>query len=262
MNTTDENTTDEKRVCIVTGSSSGIGAATALWFAQRGHHVVINYTRKAEAAQAVADQCRAAGAEVLVVRADIAEDAECRTLAEEVRQRWGGADTLVNNAGISPKFANLKDLDALSAEDFMDAWRVNVIGTFQMCRAVVPLMAGRTNPSIVNISSMAGVMGTGSSMAYAASKGGLNTLTLALARSLGPAIRVNAILPGMVNSEWLRQGLGAEKFEAGRQRYASRALLHTVIEGDDAANTAYWLALHATKLTGQLIQLDAGFMLG
>jgi NAD(P)-dependent dehydrogenase (short-subunit alcohol dehydrogenase family) len=256
------NLSDEKRVCIVTGSSSGIGAATALWFAQRRHNVVINYARNAEAAQAVAGQCRAAGAEALVVRADVADDADCQALAREAAQRWGGVDTLVNNAGVSPKFVSPRDLDALSAEDFLDTYRVNVVGAFQMCRAVAPLMAGRANPSIVNISSMAGLMGTGSSMAYAASKGALNTLTLALARSLGPAIRVNAILPGMVNGEWLRKGLGAEKFEAARKRYESRALLNTVIEGDDAASTAYWLALHATKLTGQLIQLDAGFRLG
>jgi NAD(P)-dependent dehydrogenase (short-subunit alcohol dehydrogenase family) len=252
----------EKRVCVVTGASSGIGAATALWFAQRDHHVVINYVHKAEAAQTVAEQCRSAGAEVLVVRADIAEDAQCRALADEVGQRWGGVHTLVNNAGIAPKFSDIKDLEALSAEDFMNAWRVNVVGTYQMCRAVAPLMAGRTNTSIVNISSMASVLGTGSSIAYAASKGGLNTLTLALARSLGPAIRVNAVLPGMVNSEWLRKGLGIERFEAGRRRYESRALLNAVIEGDEVASTAFWLALHATKLTGQLIQLDAGFMLG
>ena len=252
----------EKPVCVVTGSSSGIGAATALWFAQRGHDVVINYSKRVEPAETVAAQCRECGADVLVVRADVADNAQCLALADAVRGHWGHADVLVNSAGITTQFVDIKDLDALTAHDFEAIYRVNVIGTFQMCRAMAPLMQGRTNAGIVNISSMAGRMGTGSSIAYAASKGALNTLTLSLARSLSPAIRVNAILPGMVDSDWLRNGLGPEVFEARRQRYASRALLHAVIDVQDVARTAYWLATDAVKTTGQLIDLDAGFTLG
>ena len=251
-----------RRVCIVTGSSSGIGAATALWFAQRGHDVVINYSRDAEPANAVAERCRAAGADALVLRADIADNAQCLALAEEVRQRWGGADVLVNNAGITTTIADIKDLDALSDQDFQATYAVNVVGTYQMCRAVAPLMKGRDNAAIINISSMAALMGTGSSIAYAASKGALNTLTLSLARSLAPAIRVNAILPGMVDSDWLRKRLGTEQFQARRERYEARALLKDVITPDDVARTAWWLAADAVKVTGQLVQLDAGFRLG
>lgn len=249
-------------VCIVTGSSSGIGAATALWFAQRGHDVVINYSREAGPANSVAERCRAAGAEALVVRANIADNAQCLALAEEAKQRFGGVDTLINNAGTTTKVVDVKDLHGLSAEDFATTYAVNVIGTFQMCRAVAPLMQGRAHASIVNISSMAAITGAGSSMAYAVSKGALNTLTLAMARSLAPAIRVNAILPGMVNTDWLRGHLAPEQVQARRQRYESRALLHEVIEPDDAARTAWWLATEAVKSTGQLIELDAGFKLG
>jgi 3-oxoacyl-[acyl-carrier protein] reductase len=255
-------TSSARPVCVVTGSSSGIGAATALWFAQRGHDVVINYSRRAEPAESIADQCRAAGADVLVVRADVADDAQCLALAQAVRERWNGADVLVNSAGITTRFADLKDLDALGAHDFEAIYRVNVIGTFQMCRAMAPLMKGRANASIVNISSMAARMGTGSSIAYAASKGAVNTLTLSLARALAPAIRVNAVLPGLVDSDWLRKGLGPQVFEARRHRYASRALLNAVIDVQDVARAAYWLANGAVKSTGQLVELDAGFMLG
>lgn len=256
------NTTDPRPVCVVTGSSSGIGAATALLFAQRGHDVVINYAKQAENAERVADACRQAGADALLVRADVADDAQCRALAEAVRQRWGRADVLVNSAGITTKFADPRDLEALSAQDFEAIYRVNVIGTFQMCRALAPLLREGRTPAIVNISSIGGRMGTGSSMAYAASKGAVNTLTLSLARALAPAIRVNAILPGMVDGPWLRRGLGDAVFEERRQRYTARALLQSVLQPEDVARAAWSLATDALKQTGQLVDLEAGFLLG
>jgi NAD(P)-dependent dehydrogenase (short-subunit alcohol dehydrogenase family) len=256
------NTSSSRPVCIVTGSSSGIGAATALLFARGGHDVVVNYATQAGPAERVAEQCRAAGANALVVQADVGDDAQCRRLAAAVQERWGHADTLVNSAGITTRFADIKDLDALEAEDFNAIYRVNVIGVFQMSRAVAPLMKGRTSPSIVNISSMAGRMGTGSSIAYAASKGAVNTLTLSLARSLAPAIRVNAVLPGMVDSPWLRKGLGEAVFAERRKRYESRALLGAVALPEDVARIAWFLAGDAVKQTGQLVDIDAGFALG
>lgn len=253
---------ESKPVCIVTGASSGIGAATALLFAQRGYDVVINYASQLEGAERVAAACREAGAGTLVVRADVGDDAQCRALAAQVRERWGHADALVNSAGITTKFADLKDLEALGADDFSVIYRVNVIGTFQMARAVAPLMKGRPAPGIVNISSMGGRMGTGSSIAYSASKGAVNTLTLSLARALAPAIRVNAILPGMVDGQWLRKGLGETVFQERRKRYEARALLGAAVLPEDVARTAWWLATEATKQTGQLIDLESGFLLG
>jgi len=249
-------------VCVVTGSSSGIGAATALLFAERGYDVVVHCAKRAEAAEQVGKACRAAGAQALVIRADVAEDEQCRALAEEVRRRWGRVDSLVNSAGMTTKFADLKDLDALSRSDFEATYRVNVVGAFQMSRAIAPLMQGRPHASIVNISSLGGRMGTGSSMAYAASKGALNTLTLSLARALAPDVRVNAVLPGMVDGDWMRNGLGEAVFEQRRQRYQSRALLQSIIKVEDVAATAHWLAAGALKSTGQLIDLEAGHILG
>ncbi|NML43878.1 SDR family oxidoreductase [Ramlibacter sp. G-1-2-2] len=254
--------TSDRPVCIVTGASSGIGAASALLFAQRGWNVVVNYASQREGAEKVAAQCREAGAEALVVRADVGDDAQCRALAQQVQAHWGHADALVNSAGITTKFADLKDLEALDAEDFAAIYRVNVIGIFQMARAVAPLMKGRPTPGIVNISSIGGRQGTGSSIAYSASKGAANTLTLSLARALAPAVRVNAILPGMVDGQWLRKGLGEAVFQERRKRYEGRALLQAVVQPEDVARTAYWLAAEATKQTGQLIDLEAGFLLG
>jgi 3-oxoacyl-[acyl-carrier protein] reductase len=251
-----------KPVCIVTGASSGIGAATALYFAQRGHDVVVNYATQADGAERVAGQCRDAGAQALVVRADVAEDDQCRALAQQVQQHFGHADVLVNSAGITTQFADLKDLDALDAGDFLATYKVNVIGIFQMARAVAPLMQGRPQPGIVNISSIGGRMGTGSSIAYSASKGAVNTLTLSLARALAPAIRVNAILPGMVDTPWMRKGLGETLFEERRKRFESRALLRQVTLPEDVARAAWWLGVEATRQTGQLVDVESGFLLG
>ena len=249
-----------KKVCIVTGSSSGIGAATARLYAGQGWNVVVNYSREAAPAEAVAAQCRALGAEVLVIRADVAQDAQCRSMAAQVEAQWGRADVLVNNAGTT-KFAPLKDLEALTAEDFQRIYGVNVVGAYQMTRAFVPLLRKHPVTGVVNISSIASMMGTGSSIAYMASKGALNAMTAGLARALGPEIRVNAIAPGLVETPWLQMGLGAERYEKTVQSYKSRAVLDAVISDEDVAQTAWWLGAGAAKTTGEVLLVDAGLRL-
>ncbi len=197
---------NDRKLCVISGSSSGIGAATARLYAQHGWNVVINFSREAVPADATADACRALGGEALVVKADVAFDADCRRLATEVEARFGRADVLVNNAGTT-KFVAMKDLEGLSAEDFQRIYAVNVIGAYQMTRALAPLLRRHAPAGIVNISSIASMMGMGSSLAYMASKGALNALTIGLARALRPEIRVNAIAPGLVETPWLQQGL-------------------------------------------------------
>jgi 3-oxoacyl-[acyl-carrier protein] reductase len=175
----------ERKVCVITGSSTGIGAATARLYARNGWDVVINCSREVAPAEAVAAECRACGVDALVVKADVSSDADCRLLAAEVEARFGRADVLVNNAGTT-KFVALKDLDGLDAEDFQRIYAVNVIGPYQMVRALVPMLQRRPVAGIVNISSIASLMGMGSSLAYMASKGALNAMTVGLARALGP----------------------------------------------------------------------------
>ncbi len=154
----------ESKVCVVTGSSSGIGAATARLFAGKGWRVVVNFSREVAPAEDVAAACRALGTEALVVRCDVAQDADCRRLAARVEELWGRVDVLVNNAGRT-RFVGLKDLDGLSAEDFHRLYDVNVIGAYQMTRALVPLMRRHPVAGIVNMSSVASMMGLGSSIA-------------------------------------------------------------------------------------------------
>jgi 3-oxoacyl-[acyl-carrier protein] reductase len=248
----------EKKVAVITGSSSGIGASCARLFARRGYDVVINYSRNPEPAKAVAAECRALGADVLVIQANVAEDDACRALAAAVEAKWGRADALVNNAGTT-KFVAARDLDGLSAQDFQNIYAVNVIGAYQMTRALAPLLKKHPGAGVVNISSVAAVMGVGSSIAYMASKGALNAMTFGLARALAPEIRINAIGPGMVETPWLREGLGASEFEARRQGYMAAAPLAATIDPDDVADTAFWLCDGARKTTGEFILVDSGF---
>lgn len=248
-----------KKVAVITGSSSGIGAATARLFAENGYDVVINFSRDPAPAELVANECRAFGAEVLVLQANVADDAQCRALAQAVEQKWGRCDALVNNAGTT-KFVAGADLEGLSGQDFQDIYAVNVIGAYQMIRAFTPLMKRNPGAGIVNVSSVASVMGTGSSVAYMASKGALNAMTFGLARALGPEIRVNAVGPGMVETPWLQNGLGAEQYEARRQGYIAVTPLAATIQPEDVADAAYWLCAGAPKTTGEFILVDSGLV--
>ncbi len=248
---------DDRKVCIVTGSSSGIGAAMARLYAANGWDVVVNYSRDPAPAEAVAAECRALGVDALVVRADVAADADCRRLAAEVERRFGHADVLVINAGTT-KFVAAQDLDGLEAEDFHRIYGVNVIGPFQMIRALHPLLKTRSGAGIVNVSSIASMMGIGSSIAYMASKGALNAMTVGLARALGPTVRVNAIAPGLVETPWLQSGLGAERYAAAVQGYRARSALDAVLTPEDVADAAWWLGARAAKTTGEVLLLDAG----
>ena len=247
-------------VCIVTGSAAGIGAACAERLASKGARVAINYTRSEKEAYQVAAVCEAMGGQTLIVRADVSADQDCRRLAEAVLDKWGRIDTLVNNAGTT-KFAPHQDLDALDAADFQRIFSVNVIAPFQMTRAVAPAMQRQGQGAIVNVSSIAGLLGMGSSVAYAASKGALNTMTLSLARALGPAIRVNAVCPGFVETRWLTGGLGPE-YEAKKRNYEAITPLKSVVMPEDVADAVVWLLEGASKVTGELITIDSGVHLG
>jgi len=251
---------EQRKVCVVTGSSSGIGAATARLYARNGWDVVVNYSREAAPAEAVAAECRELGAEALVVRADVSADADCRRLAAEIEASLGRADVLVNNAGAT-KFVAAKDLDGLDADDFQRIYGINVVGAFQMVRALQPMLARRPGTGIVNVSSMAAVLGAGSSLAYVASKGALNSLTIGLARALAPQVRVNAIAPGFVETPWMEKGLGAAGYAAAVQRYRNRAALDAVMKPEDVADAAWFLGAVAVKTTGEVFPIDAGVRL-
>jgi 3-oxoacyl-[acyl-carrier protein] reductase len=247
------------KVFIVTGSATGVGAACARLLAAKGGRVVVNCSRSVAEAQATGEACRAAGGEAIVVQADVAQDADCRRIAQAALDAWGRIDGLVNNAGTT-RFVSLRDLDALSAEDFQRIYGVNVIGAFQMARACAAALR-ETRGAIVNVLSRSTHDGTGSSMAYACSKGALNTLTLALAKALGPEVRVNAVLPGLIDSRWLREGWGEAVFEQVAAAYKAQSALEDILEPEDVAESIVAL-LALPKTTGERLTVDAGRLLG
>ena len=251
---------------IVTGSASGLGAATALLLSRPGARIVINYASSKDDAEKTAATCRAAGAEILVVQGDVARDEDCRKIVQAVAE-WGGLDALVNNAGTTKHVAHA-DMDGLTAEDFQRLYSVNTIGPFQMVRACRSLLeagakaSGRAS-AVVNVSSVAGLSGIGSSIAYAASKGALNAITMSMARALAPAIRVNAVCPGYIDTPWFTKGRGAAAAQQVRDTVVEKVPLKLASSAEDIAQLVAFLATPPSgSMTGEVVRMDAGLHLG
>ncbi len=240
------------KVAIITGASSGIGAACAVELSKRGWSVVVNYSKSAAEAKRVAAQCE----DAIAVQADVAEDADCRKLAQSAFDKWGRIDALVNNAGTT-KFVKHADLDGLQAEDFLRIYRLNVVGPFQMTRACASALKANRG-AVVNVSSVASQLGTGSSIAYAASKSALNAMTYSLARVLGPEVRVNAVCPGYVDTPWQHNALGMEKAKQAAAHYASMVPLKDYARPEDLAEVIAWLIEGGRQVTGETIYVDGG----
>jgi NAD(P)-dependent dehydrogenase (short-subunit alcohol dehydrogenase family) len=250
---------------IVTGSASGLGAATASILAKSGGRIVVNYSNSKKEAEETADLCRKAGAEVTVVQGDVSRDEDCRKIADAAAP-WGRLDALINNAGTT-KHVPHDRLDELSAEDFQRIFGVNTIGPFQMVRAARSLLETSAKASgraatVVNVSSVAGISGGGSSVAYAASKGALNTMTLSLARALAPLIRVNTVCPGYIDTPWFTKGRGEAGAKAVRDAVVAKVPLKLASTADDIAQLVCFLATSASSnMTGEVVRMDAGMHL-
>jgi len=250
---------------IVTGSASGLGAATAAILAKGGARIVVNYSSSQKEAEQTADLCRSAGGEVVVVQGDVSRDDDCRKIVAAAAP-WGRLDALINNAGTTKHVAH-GNLDGLSAEDFQRLFGVNTIGPFQMVRAARSLLeagakaSGRAS-AVVNVSSVAGISGIGSSIAYAASKGALNTITFSLARALAPLIRVNTVCPGYIDTPWFTKGRGEAGAKQVRDSVVAKVPLKVASSADDIAALVCFLATaQSSNMTGELVRMDAGLHL-
>jgi 3-oxoacyl-[acyl-carrier protein] reductase len=251
---------NQRKAAIVTGSATGVGAATALGLARRGYDVLINYSKSEQEARDTEAACRQAGADTLLMQGDVADDDACRAIVAAAVNRWKRLDGLVNNAGITT-FAGSANWDALDALTFQNIMGVNVIGAFQMVRACAVHLKAHQG-AIVNVSSIAGSLGIGSSVPYVASKGAVNALTLHLARALAPDIRVNAVCPGLITTRWFKEGVGQKGYEALKAAYESSTPLRRACTAEDVAEAVLWLLDAARTVTGELVLLDSGMHLG
>lgn len=250
-------------VVLVTGGSGGVGRALAIEAARRGaSRVIIGFASDRHGAQATAAGVRDLGAEAIIVQGDVSDDADCRTMAAAAEQ-FGRLDVLFNNAGFTT-FAAHDDLDAVGPNDFGRIFAVNVTGAFQMARACRALLERpELGGAVVNVASIAGVTGVGSSVPYAASKGALITMTLSLARALAPRIRVNAVCPGFVDTPWFSKGGDGRRLAALRAQVSATTPLRAASTPDDIAPAAIFLASRdAHHVTGETLLVDAGLHLG
>jgi 3-oxoacyl-[acyl-carrier protein] reductase len=242
----------DSKVALVTGAVTGIGRACVARFRAAGWRVVLGYYGAAE--QALAEE--ASGPDVLALPCDVGDDAQCRAIAAAARERFGRLDALVNSAGTTRLIPHA-DLDALDAAEFHRLYAVNTVGPFQMVRACAPLLREGEGGAVVIISSYGAILGTGSSIAYAASKGAVNTMTMSLARVLAPEVRVNAVCPALVDTD-LIQRLDRDVFQARRARQLERAPLRKVASAEDVAETVFFLAAQDRLMTGEIVNLTCG----
>ncbi len=251
------------KIVLVTGGGTGLGKSIAVGAAQRGAKaVLVNYSKSAKEAEETADLIRQAGAETGTIKGDVADDAGCRAIAEGA-SKYGHINCLANNAGVTKHVPNHSDLDGLTKEDFLWIYSINTVGPFQMVRAARPLLEAAGKSSVLMTSSIAGVVGIGSSVAYAASKGALNTMTISLARALAPKIRVNALCPGYIDTRWFVDQYGETTTQRIRENVIKTTPLQAASTPDDIADAGLFLLSDQSRhITGETLLVDAGSHLG
>jgi 3-oxoacyl-[acyl-carrier protein] reductase len=243
----------QEKVALITGSATGIGRAIALRLAKEGAHIVINYSKSDQEARETQEEVEAFGVQSLLYKANVSSEADVRLMIEETIARFGRLDILVNNAGVT-NFVDHKDLEGLKDEYWDRVMNVNVKGMFYCCRAAAEELK-KQNGCIVNITSIAGMTGLGSSIAYCASKAAAISVTKSLARVLAPEVRVNSIAPGVVETRWVK---GKEDHV---QWLGEGTPLGRVATPADIAEAAYAIICHSPFTTGQNLVVDGGMFI-
>jgi 3-oxoacyl-[acyl-carrier protein] reductase len=242
--------TTPRKVALVTGSATGAGRAIAVRFAKMGLAVAVNYSRSEKEANETLAEVLGHGVPAILCKANVGDDTAVRAMVARCRDELGGLDVLVNNAGTT-HFIDHKNMDAVTDQVWADILDVNLKGPFYCCRAALPLLRDRGG-SIVNVTSVAGLQGHGSSIPYAASKAALNCMTKSLARSCAPTVRVNAVAPGPILTRWL------EGHEDAVEASVKQTPLKRAATPDDVADVVVFLALGTTLMTGQVVVVDGG----
>lgn len=249
----------EGKAAVITGGGTGVGRATGLALGKLGCSVLVNYSRSKKEAEETAKDIAALGVKAIPFKADVADDAMCRAMIEEAVKEFGRLDILVNNAGTT-SFIPHPDLDAVKDEDWDRIMAVNVKGTFQCARAARGPLEEAGEGEIINITSVAGLAGTGSSIPYCASKAAIINMTVTLARALAPKIRVNAVAPGFINGRWLKAGIG-DAYEVVKAATAERLPLGRVCEPEDIAEAVLSLITGSDLVTGHTLPCEGGMLI-
>jgi len=243
-------------VAIVTGGGTGVGRAVSMDLARAGAKgIVINYSRSKVEAEETAEAVRAVGAEPLVVAANVANEDEVKRMVDQAVGRFGKIDVLVNNAGTT-RFIPHPDLDSITDEVWETILSVNLKGPFYCCRAAAPYLK-KSRGAIVNVASIAGLRGGGSSIPYACSKAALTQLTRGLAIALAPDVRVNAVNPGLVKTRWFREGMGLEFAESFEKKVAESTPLRGVTLPEHVSQAIMGF-IRSDFVTGQYLVVDGG----
>lgn len=247
----------ERKRALVTGGATGIGRAAVLHLARAGFDIALNYRASRDAARATAAEAEQAGAKVLPVPADVADDGAVREMLRLVEAEFGALDCLINNAGTTiPTPA--RDLEAVTVEDWDRVFAVNVKGLFLVTRAAVPLLKRGKHPSVVNIASIVGLRPGPQPLPYAASKAAVVSLTKQLAGALSPDIRVNAVAPGWIEGEWMERMLG-DNYQRLMERRAKATPLGRCATFDDVAEVIVSLIQSNRFVNGEIVVIDGGY---
>lgn len=247
------------KAAIVTGGGTGVGRATTLALAKLGCHVLVNYSRSANEAEQTAADARELGVQSFAHQADVSSDQQCRAMVAAAVAKFGRLDVLVNCAGTT-EFVAAEDLDRVTEEMWDRIMGVNVKGPFQCARAAKEAMLASGGGCIVNVSSVAARIASGSSIPYCASKAALDNVTVALARVLAPQIRVNGVAPGFIAGRWLEQGLGPA-YERVKQNFEQNMPLQKVCQPADVAAAILHFITGPDLITGQTLVVDGGMLI-
>ena len=249
------------KVALVTGASRGVGRATALLLARCGCHVAINYRRSQQQAESVLEEVQSLGVQAQLVQADVSVPEQARGLVRQVAEHFGRLDVLVNNAGTT-HFIRFGSLGRVTPQVWEDILNTNLLGPFYCTQAAAEVMQQTADPDgaeVVNVASVAGLLPTGSSIPYAASKAALIHLTRCLARALAPQVRVNAVAPGFIEGQWLREGLGRH-YESVKEAFEEQLPLGRVCQPEDVAHAILSLITGSDLVTGTVLPVESGML--
>lgn len=247
------------KVALITGGATGVGKATALALAKLGCRIGIVYSKSKDDARETIHTLRNLGVHSEMYQADVADDAAVKRAVTMLSEKYGRIDVLVNCAGTT-EFVAFPNLDAVTDEAWDRLFRVNVVGAFHCARAVRPIMDQNGGGVIINVSSVAAQIAQGSSIPYCASKAALDNLTVSLARTFAPTIRVNGVAPGFITGRWLETGLGGA-YEKVKQAFEGSLPLGRVCDPEDVAAAIVSLITGSPLVTGQTLAVDSGMLI-